>query len=100
MNLKINKPTPPDPMLGFYMARKSALAMGVEISMDCGVRIKFLARIPEVDRNCALAEVSMSFNELRELERADDDMRAVIETLALHARCEAKRRIDLMDLFA
>ena len=100
MNLQINKPPPPDPMLGFYKAKKSALVMGVEISMDCGVRIKFLARIPEVDWQRALAEVSMSFDEFRELQRDDDAMRAVIETIALHARCEAKRRMNLMDLFA
>lgn len=103
MNVQINKPPPPDPMLGFYKAQKSALATGVNISCSVSTNFRsmiFLAHIPEVDWQCPLAEVSMSCDELRELQRDDDDMRAVIETLAFHARCEAKRRTDLIDLFA
>ena len=102
MNFQRIKPPPPDPMLGFYKAQKSAKAVGVSVDSSVSANFKsviFRACIPEVDRNKALAEVSMSHEEFRELQRDDKQMAEVFERLVADARAEQSERLIGLDLF-
>ena len=93
MNFQMHNPPPPDPMLGFYKAQKSAQALGVYISLSTDLRsMIFSARIPVIDGNSLLASVSMSHKEFCELHRDEKEMWAVFETLAYHARAESLSR--------